>query len=955
MLVTQAAQGKLGILAGSDYRGASAIGYSLKIPDTDWFMISKIDIDEVYAPVRQRAYIAAVLAFLLLSVTSLSLFFWWRKRAAQYQAAQLQYELTQQFLSRQNEYLSKHANDIILLMDKSGNIMEANDRAEEAYGLPRASLIGKSLPELRIPVERDAFKPLWSKIRQNRSLMFESAHLRFDGTEFPVEVSARMIERGTEQFVQYIIRDITERKAALAREHRLLDMYRALGATNEAIIHLQAESDLFPLVCRIAVEHGGMVLAWIGVAEEGGRFIPVASNGRPEGYLDDLASLTSPDAAEGKSIAETACRENRSAVANDIGREESTLPWRETNRKYGIQSMAAFPIMRSGRSCAVLMVYSDHVNAFDAEIVQLLERIKASISFALDNFDKETERRQSEEALKLAAMVYRDSNEAMMILDVESRIIAVNPAFERITCYKAGDVLGESPDILRSERQGGHTYESMWEDIGMTGHWKGELWCRTRIGDDFAVMLSINTTYAPDGSPQQRLVLFSDITKKKESDELIWSQANFDALTGLPNRRLFRDQLGREVKKTRRTGLPLAVMFLDLDGFKDVNDTLGHDMGDILLKGAADRLNGCVREIDAVARLGGDEFTVILSELHDPGDVDRVARHILQELSEPFQLGDELAHVSASIGITFYPEDATEIEDLLKNADQAMYAAKQRGRNQYQYFTASMQETAQAKMRLVNDLRVALEGNQFELVYQPIVELASGAIHKAEALIRWQHPTRGSINPAEFIPAAEDTGMINAFGDWVFHEAAKQAAIWRGKYRPDFQISVNISPVQFRNEGIDSTVWFDHLERLGLPAQGIVVEITEGLLLEASENVTRQLLAFRDAGIEVALDDFGIGYSSLSYLKKFDIDYLKIDQSFIRNLAKESDDMALCEAIIVMAHKLGLKVVAEGVETERQRDLLVDAGCDYMQGYLFSEPLSALEIEKLLGVNTFAI
>jgi len=454
-----------------------------------------------------------------------------------------------------------------------------------------------------------------------------------------------------------------------------------------------------------------------------------------------------------------------------------------------------------------------------------------------------------------------------------------------------------------------------------------------------------------DGQPDRMIGINIDITEKKDSDDLIWSYANFDSLTGLPNRRLFRDRLEHEIYNARRTGAPLALLFLDLDGFKYVNDTLGHDMGDVLLKAAAERLNSCIRESDSVARLGGDEFTVILSELHEPGSVERAARTILQKLAEPFSLGDEKVYVSASIGITLYPEDAVEIEDLLKNADQAMYAAKHEGRNRYHYFTASMQEAAQVRMRLVNDLRVALEGNQFEVVYQPIVELSSGIIHKAEALIRWRHPTRGMINPLEFIPLAEDTGMIVSFGNWVFHEAARQAAQWRERHHPGFQISVNISPVQFRNEGIDSSTWFEHLNRLGLPAQGIVVEITEGLLLEATEKVTEQLLRFRDAGIEVALDDFGVGYSSLSYLKKFDIDYLKIDQSFVRNLTQESDDLALCEAIIVMAHKLGIKVIAEGVETIEQRILLAEAECDYAQGYYFSQPVTAAQMEYLLSNN----
>ena len=434
---------------------------------------------------------------------------------------------------------------------------------------------------------------------------------------------------------------------------------------------------------------------------------------------------------------------------------------------------------------------------------------------------------------------------------------------------------------------------------------------------------------------------------RKENEVLIWQQANFDPLTNLPNRRMFHDRLEQEMKKSNRSGLPLALLLFDLDHFKQINDTYGHAMGDILLQDAAQRLGSCVRESDTVARLGGDEFTVILGELDDPDTVERITQDALRKLAEPFRLKNEVAYVSTSIGIAFYPADATDSSVLLKSADQAMYAAKNQGRNRHSYFTSSLQQAAHARWQLINDLRAALAGDQLRVYYQPIVELSSGVIHKAEALVRWQHPTRGLVDPAEFIPIAEDTGMIVDIGDWVFREAASQAAMWRASHHAAFQISVNRSPVQFHNDD-NIHAWSDHLQKLGLPGQSIVVEITEGLLLDTNVAVTDQLLAFRDAGMQVSLDDFGTGYSALAYLKKFDIDYLKIDRSFIHNLTPGSNDMALCEAIIVMAHKLGLKVIAEGVKTIEQRDLLAAAGCDYGQGYLFSEPVPAEQFEVLL-------
>ncbi|MEZ0316447.1 MAG: EAL domain-containing protein, partial [Methylophilaceae bacterium] len=410
------------------------------------------------------------------------------------------------------------------------------------------------------------------------------------------------------------------------------------------------------------------------------------------------------------------------------------------------------------------------------------------------------------------------------------------------------------------------------------------------------------------GKPVRMVGIHTDISFLKRSEEAIWQHANFDSLTGLPNRRMFYDRLEQEIKKAHRSDLSLALIFLDLDRFKEVNDTLGHDQGDMLLQEAAKRLIGCVRESDTVARLGGDEFIIILGELDDAGVVERIAQKVLIGLTEPFKLENEIAYVSASLGVTFYPGDAKKIDDLMKNVDQAMYAAKNLGGNRYSYFTPSMQESAQARMQMANDLRAAIATEQLWLVYQPIVELKTGDISKAEALVRWEHPTRGLVSPAEFIPVAEDTGLIIEIGEWVFHGAVDQVHYWRETINRDFQISINKSPAQFYSEAKTHNSWFDYVRELGLSGQSVVVEITEGLLLDANEHVTDRLLEFRDAGIQVSLDDFGTGYSSLSYLKKFDIDYLKIDKSFVANLADGSDDLALCEAIIMMAHKLGIKV-----------------------------------------------
>ena len=559
-------------------------------------------------------------------------------------------------------------------------------------------------------------------------------------------------------------------------------------------------------------------------------------------------------------------------------------------------------------------------------------------------------RKQAEEALQLAAMVYQSTSEAMMVTDTGNRIIATNPAFTEMTGYSFEEVQGKNPSVLSSGRQDAEFYRALWHVLGTTGQWQGEIWNKRKNGEEYAEWLTINTIHTEDGAVHRRVALFSDITEKKKADALIWTQANYDNLTQLPNRRLFIDRLEQEIRKAHRENYPFALLLLDLDLFKEVNDTLGHHVGDELLVETAQRILRCVQESDTVARLGGDEFAILMTDRKDLTTIAQFAQGILDALSAPFVLNGERVYVSASIGITAYPNDATTVEDLLKHADQAMYAAKSNGRNRYNYFTKAMQDAAQIRVRLASDLRGALEAGQLHLNYQPVVDLGTGEILKAEALLRWNHPKYGQVSPADFIPIAEETGIIRDIGDWVFREAARQLARWRATYRADLQISVNKSPVQFSADvGRNSHArWFDWLKEFGLPGESIAVEITEGILMDASADVIRQLLEFRDAGIQVSLDDFGTGYSSLSYLKKFDIDFLKIDQSFTRNLAPGSSDMVLCEAIVVMAHKLGMQVIAEGVETRQQEELLRAMGCDYGQGYLISRPLAAEEFEKLL-------
>lgn len=556
--------------------------------------------------------------------------------------------------------------------------------------------------------------------------------------------------------------------------------------------------------------------------------------------------------------------------------------------------------------------------------------------------------RQSDQALS-------QTQEAIALHDENLCYQYVNPAFMNLFGYHLDDLIGKpfwlAPES--SNKSAGPSQEEVFAIARDNGSFRGEVTLQTKSGKLLPIALHVSPIKDVNNKITGYVSVSLDISDKKQAEEWIWQQANFDLVTGLPNRHMFHSRLAQEVEISQRASTSFALMFLDLDDFKEVNDSLGHDMGDLLLKEVGERLIGCLRSTDTVgrdgtvARLGGDEFTIILSHFTDIKKVDIVAQRILTMLAKPFQLGGDVVNISASVGITLYPEDAGDAETLIRNADQTMYDAKSKGRNTYSYFTRALQEAASQRREMTSDLRIAIQEKQFRVMYQPIVDLATNKIYKAEALLRWDHPKNGVISPADFIPVAEDTGLIVEIGNWVFFHVADQLAKWRTTIDAHFQVSINKSPVQFYNRDDKHLGWFKYLNQLGIPGSSLVVEITEGLMLDKNPEVSEKLLAFRDEGIQVAVDDFGTGYSSLSYLKKFDVDYIKIDQSFVQNLSIYSEDMILCEAIIVMAHKLGLKVIAEGVETMEQRDLLFAVGCDYGQGYLFSKPITAEAFEAL--------
>jgi len=857
-------------------------------------------------------------------------------REAERRKAELALQLTQ--------YSVDKAVDPLLWIDKDATIRFVNDAACTYLGYSRDEMLSLKITDLDPALTMEIWARVWEQEKILTSRKIETWHRSRDGRMIPVEITSSRVEYEGKEYKFVFVRDISDRKQSEERERRLKNLYRALSEANEAILHLQDESALFPLICRIAVDYGGMPLAWVCALDDENHFIPAASHGKiARRYTENIKF--SLDKRTFRSPIATAYLERRSVIVNDIARDEMMAPWRNKALSENLRSNAHIPILKDGSSYAVLVVYSHEPGAFDARTVRLLEDMASNIGFALDNFDREAERRKTEIALRLTQFTLDKSADPIFWICQDGRIRYVNDAACSYLGYSRDEMLNMSVcDISHSVTA--DIWAMYWDENSRNKSMKLEDTHRAKDGR--IIPVEINATRIEYGGEEYDFAFVRDISERKRTEEMIWRQANYDELTGQPNRRLFMERLDREIMRSRRTNLPLALLFLDLDHFKDVNDTLGHGKGDLLLKKAADRIVTCVRKTDTVARFGGDEFTLILTDLADTGSVERIAESILKKLADPFVLEDEVVYISGSIGITFCPNDASDSENLLKNADQAMYNAKSLGRSRAGFYDASLQQAALSRHQLIKHLHAALADGQFEVFYQPIVDLANGTIRKAEALLRWRHPERGMISPAELIPLAEQTGMIVEIGDWVFRQAAQEVRNLRDRHHTDFQISINKSAVQFRNDAVLYKTWFSFLHELGLDGDSIVIEITESLLMDSGAAITSKIDAFREAGMKLSLDDFGTGYSSLSYLKRFELDFLKIDQSFVRNLTAESDDMVLCEAIIALAHKLGIKVVAEGVETEEQRALLAGGGCDFAQGYLFSRPIPAAELEQLL-------
>ncbi len=583
-------------------------------------------------------------------------------------------------------------------------------------------------------------------------------------------------------------------------------------------------------------------------------------------------------------------------------------------------------------------VYSSHVMLSNERGLQELYCLDVDLS----------ERKRAEQELRLAAQVFENSREAIMITDAQTHILSVNRAFSDLTGYAAAEVVGHTPRLLASGRHDRDFYQQLWQALVATGHWQGEIWNRRRNGEIYPQWLSISAVCDSQRQLTHYVGIFSDLSERKASAERIEFLAHHDALTALPDRLLLHDRLARALSLAEHNRSSVALLILDLDRFKLVNDSLGHELGDQLLQMVASRLRQRLRETDTISRQGGDEFLILLPDAGQEG-ASRVARDLLECLNgQSWRVADHSLGVTASIGISLYPDTGQDRDTLLRQAGTALTYAKNGGGNAYRFFAAGMNVNTLERLQLETGLREALERGEFLLHYQPRIDLATGRIVGAEALLRWRHPERGLVPPGQFIPAAEDSGLIIPIGTWVLREACRQAHVWQQAGLPRITVAVNLSALQFQRSELLDTIQAA-LAESGLAPEHLELELTESILIQDAAGALTTVQQLRATGLKLSIDDFGTGYSSLGYLQKLAVQALKIDQSFVRGLTGDADSAAIVRAVIQLAHSLKLVTVAEGVETDAQFAFLRNHGCDQVQGYYFSRPVPAEEFARLLA------
>ena len=738
---------------------------------------------------------------------------------------------------------------------------------------------------------------------------------------------------------------------------QLTQLYLALSQCSQAIVQSHDRQMLYEKICRIIVDFGHAKLAWVGEVIAETRQVSVAAAfGTGLEYLNKVSISADPEKPNGRGPCGLAISTDQPYWLQDFQTNPVASLWHASASEFSWKAAAFLPLHTEGKVVACLSLYTSEEDAFDPVIQRLLMDMVANIDFALDRFAVQQERTQYQKSLlaseQRARQVMENALDAIINMDTGGLIIEWNKAAERIFGYKRSDAVGRSlsevivPEVYREAHNKGlqrlqHSGESkmLGRSIEITG--------MRSNGTEFPVELTIIEIVS--SGERYYSAFLRDITRRKDYEARIKFLANYDALTSLPNRNLLNERVTKEIEQAWANDSQFALMFLDLDHFKDVNDSLGHRYGDSLLIELTKRFQNLVRPQDTICRLGGDEFVFLLAGSgHDVAK--EVVERLLAAIEQPLVIDQYQLTITASVGIAIYPDDGLDIESLQRNADVAMYRTKKETRNGYRFFSNQMQIQTSRHLQLVNALRQAIASGQLEVYYQPQMDLITKRLVGVEALLRWQHPQLGAVSPAEFIPLAETSGLIISIGSWVLEQAVQQIRQWQQAGIHDICVSVNLSSIQFRDPELPALVQ-QILHRYQVMPQALELELTEGVALENPEGAVNMMGALDLLGIRLSIDDFGTGYSSLSYLKKFKVYKLKIDQSFVRDISTDDEDKAIVIAIIQLARSLGLKTIAEGVETAEQEAFLLLHGCDEMQGYHLSKPMSSQDATAFLMAN----
>ncbi|MHB8354558.1 MAG: sensor domain-containing protein [Burkholderiales bacterium] len=856
----------------------------------------------------------------------------------------------------ENRYrrLFETAQDGILLLNaETAQIEDVNPYLIDMLGYSHAEFLGKKLWEVGPFTDIKESKEMFVELQKTGYVRYENLPLRTaSGINIEVEFVSNTYDCEGIKIIQCNIRNITDRSITEKKLARHTKLYAALSQCNKAIVHCASEEVLFQQICRIAVQLGGIDMAWIGLVDAQTKIVrPVTSFGDSSDYLNSIELSVNANNPYGGSPTGAAIRENRPHWCQDLLNDPALLPWRVATQRAGWAASASLPLLRRGAVIGAFILYSREINAFDELARNLLVEMAVDISFALDALISESERKRATEELRIASIAF-ESQEGMVITDHGDRILRVNQAFKTMTGYSANEAVGQMASLVMSDRHDEAFSVAISECIRRDGIWQGEVWNRRKNGEIFPTLLTMSAVMGGAEEITHYVRMYTDISRDKAAAEEIQRLAFHDYLTDLPNRRLLMDRLQQALASSARSHLEGALLFLDLDHFKTINDIHGHDTGDLLLQQVAKRLTSCLRECDTVARLGGDEFVILLSDLNAlpieaATQTLAIGEKILRVIGLPYLINTLAYHCTASIGMTLFNKHEQGAEDLLKHADIAMYQAKKAGRNVLRFFDPEMQEALNVRAILEMELHQAPEKQQFHLYYQIQVDEKRRPLG-AEALIRWNHPDRGLILPAQFIPLAEESDLILPIGQWVLETACAQLQAWQqDALTQDLVLAVNVSARQFRQTDFVTQLQ-SLMQRYAINPKLLKLELTEYLFLESIKETIAVMNTLNETGVQFSLDDFGTGYSSLQYLKLLPLSQLKIDQSFVRDIVVDSYDRAIVRTIIAMAHGMNLDVIAEGVETEEQLQLLLNKGCTSFQGYLFGRPVPIRQFEDLL-------